>query len=190
MRAVASATAVGFHSEIVCTRRCFQLCGARQGNVNQPAGMIPTTYRRAFVAAEAMARRCHRPHRFERRLMRLFAVILGLLAALKIGYQEMTYRSATSEVIIGAYRERAIQACRRDPRNLSQGSTAEVWGQPASITLAIGKPGLDVYVWQVDHALWNARFRNPYLFLSADPYAGKLVCEFDVVNGTASVYRM
>ncbi len=122
--------------------------------------------------------------------MRFFAMLLVLLAGLKLGYQEMTYRAATSEVIIGAYRDRAIQACRRDPRNAAARSGADAWARPASITLAIGKSGLDVYLWQVDHALWNARFRNPYLFLTADPGTENLVCEYDVVNGTAFVAKM
>lgn len=122
--------------------------------------------------------------------MKFLAIVLGLLAATKLGYQEHMYRSATAEVIVTAYRERAIQACQRDPRNLLLATGAAAWARPAAISLAIGKAGLDVYPWQVDHALWNARFRNPYLFLTANQQAENTFCEFDIVNGTASVYRM
>lgn len=122
--------------------------------------------------------------------MRYVALILGLLAALKLGYQEMTYRSATSEVIVGAYRERAIQACRRAPSRATPEASSASWSSPASITLAIGKSGLDVYLWQVDHKLWNARFRNPYLFLTSDLATESLICEYDIINNSAFVSKL
>ena len=46
--------------------------------------------------------------------------------------------------------------------------------------------GLDLNVWQVDNALWNARYRNPYLVLTAGPPAGTIYCEYDILNAAAS----
>jgi hypothetical protein len=93
--------------------------------------------------------------------MRALVLVLVLLAIAKVGYQEYMYRSATNEVIITAYRDRATAACQRDAKGQSlAGSPA--WAQLSHIKLLIGKSNLDVYIWQVDHALWNARYRNPY----------------------------
>ena len=54
----------------------------------------------------------------------------------------------------------------------------------------IGKSSIDVYPWQVDHALWNARYRNPYLLLTASQRSATVSCEYDIVNAAASVSRM
>ena len=64
------------------------------------------------------------------------------------------------------------------------------WAKPQSVKLIIGKQNLDVYVWQVDHTMWSARFRNPYLFLATGDKPAKVYCEFDIVHGAASVFRM
>lgn len=120
--------------------------------------------------------------------MKGLVVALVLLAAGKIGYHEFMFRRATNEVIVAAYRERAVTACQRDAKGQSL-LPAAGWVSPKSIKLLIGKTNLDVYIWQVDHALWDARFRNPYLFLAAGDDA-RTYCEFDIVHGAASVFRM
>lgn len=121
--------------------------------------------------------------------MRALVFFLALLSIAKVGYHEYMYRLATSEVIVAAYRERAVTACQRDTRGQSIANGA-VWSKLDSVKLVIGKGNLDVRVWQVDHALWNARFRNPYLFLSGQENGQRFYCEFDVVHGAASVFRM
>jgi hypothetical protein len=121
--------------------------------------------------------------------MRAFVVLLVMLALVKVGTNEYLFRAATSDVIVQAYRERAIAACQRDNRGQSA-AAAHAWAKPASIRLVIGKSNLEVYFWQVDHALWSARFKNPYLFLTAADRPGKVYCEFDIVHGAASVFRM
>lgn len=121
--------------------------------------------------------------------MRAFVLLLMLLAAVKIGSSEYHYRSATNDVIITAYRERAIAACQRDAKGQAA-HAAQAWAKPHSIKLVIGKSNLDVYFWQVDHALWNARFKNPYLFVTASDQPNRVYCEFDIVHGAASVFRM
>ncbi len=121
--------------------------------------------------------------------MRALVFFLVLLAAAKISYQEYMYRSSTSEVIVAAYRERAISACQRDAQGQSTAGPV-VWSKPESVRLVIGKSTLDVYPWQVDHALWNARYRNPYLFLSGRDKGSRVYCEFDIVHGAAAIFRM
>lgn len=115
---------------------------------------------------------------------------LAILVAAKLGYQELMYRSATGEIIATAYRERAINACQRDAKAFPLASGI-AWEKTANIKVVIGKGGLDVYLWQVDSALWNARYKNPYLFLTPAAGSGpRVYCEFDIVNGSAAIYRM
>lgn len=122
--------------------------------------------------------------------MKALVFCLAMLAAAKIGYQEYLFRVSASDAIISAYRDRAAQACQRDAQGVVLGVSPLSWTNPASIRLVIGKSGLGVYLWQVDHAMWSARFRNPYLHLSAGQRFGSANCEYDIVNATASVHRM
>ena len=58
---------------------------------------------------------------------------------------------------------------------------------PAAIRMVTGSKGVKVYFWQVDHALWSARYRNPYLVLDAEDGRGGPACEYDVLYGQATV---
>ena len=122
--------------------------------------------------------------------MRTVVVLLALLASAKLGYQEYLFRAATQDAIVEAYKEHAARACQKDARSLSLGLGAQAWSSPGAIRLVIGKATLDVYPWQVDHAMWNARYRNPYLFLTTGPRSERVSCEYDIVNAAASVSRM
>jgi hypothetical protein len=124
--------------------------------------------------------------------MKAVILVLGLLAAVKIGVAEYLFRAATRDVIVAAYKERAVDACRRDAGKDGKGAAGAVaqWSKAADIRLVIGKSELDVYPWQIDHHLWHARYRNPYLLLSAATSGGALVCEYDVVHNAALIHRM
>jgi hypothetical protein len=122
--------------------------------------------------------------------MRVFVLFLALLAATKLGYQEYQFRTSTRDAVVGAYKDRAVLACQKDAKSLSLGLTPQAWANAASIRLAIGKGTVDVYLWQLDNAMWNARYRNPYLFLHVSQRSGSVTCEYDIVNAAASVYRM
>jgi hypothetical protein len=122
--------------------------------------------------------------------MRAVVIFLALLAAGKLGYHEYLFRTATRDAIIGAYKAHAVQACQQDTGSSSLGLGAQAWSNPKTIKVVIGKSSLDVYPWQVDHAMWNARYRNPYLFLTASQRSGTVRCEYDIVNAAASVSRM
>jgi hypothetical protein len=124
-------------------------------------------------------------------MMRMKAVVLllGLLAAGKIATQDYLYRSGTREVLISTYRDRAISACQKDPRNQGLVANVNAWSRPGDIKVVIGKGDLDVWFWQIDNALWNARYRNPYLLLATGDRMSNVSCEYDIVHGIASVSR-
>lgn len=124
--------------------------------------------------------------------MRLLVLALALLAGLKLWAQDTVYRSATEDALVAAYRDRAVAACQKEPARDGRGSagvTAAVnWSQAPSIKLVIGDNNLSVYVWEVDHELWNARYRTPYLVLVPSDRAS-IVCTYDIGHGTAHVSR-
>jgi hypothetical protein len=124
-----------------------------------------------------------------RHLMRAVIFLLMLLAALKIGANEYFYRTATTDVIVNAYRERAILACQSDPKAQILVSSPLAWTNPTAVKVVIGKSNLDVHFWQVGQETWNARYRNPYLHLVVGERPS-VYCEYDIVNGAASVFRM
>jgi hypothetical protein len=121
--------------------------------------------------------------------MKPVVLFLALLAAAKLGHQEYLFRTGTRDAILGAYREHATEACQHQARGLAPGMPAQAWASPASIQLVIGDNSLDVNLWQVDNALWSARYRNPYLLLTAGQHSGTIWCEYDILNAAASVHR-
>jgi len=122
--------------------------------------------------------------------MRTVVLLLALLVAAKLGYQEYLFRAGTSDAIISAYKQHAVEACRKDARNASLGLGPQAWSKPSSIQVLIGKSALSVYPWQTDHALWSARYRHPYLFMTTGRPSSPVFCEYDIVNAAASVGRM
>lgn len=132
--------------------------------------------------------------------MRAFVLVLALLAGLKIWASEQLFRSAAEEAVVNAYRERAVAACQREAgrevagrdaaRELRSGSLmAAAWAKPAQIRLVIGKRNLEVNIWDRDNALWNTRYKSPYLLLSPPEGTGLGVCEYDVTLGQAAISR-
>ncbi len=124
-------------------------------------------------------------------MINLKAVVmaLGLIAMAKVGTQEYLFRSGTKDVLISAYRERAVAACQKDQRNQILTTNSMVWAKPAEVRVVIGKTDLDVWFWQVDHSLWSARYRNPYLYLSSSDRLSPASCEYDIVHGIATIFR-
>ena len=121
--------------------------------------------------------------------MRTLVAILALLATIKVAAHAYVVATAKSEIIVSAYRERAAGACDKASR-IKRLKLAATWEKPSSVRLVIGKGSLDVPFWQVDHALWRARYKNPYLFLTLDGEPHKIYCEFDIVQGAAAVFTM
>jgi hypothetical protein len=122
--------------------------------------------------------------------MKTVVFLLALLAAAKVGYHEYLFRVSTSDALIGAYKVHAVQACQNDVASQTLGLGTQAWANASSIRVVIGKSSLAVYPWQVDHAHWNARYRNPYLFLTANQRTSTVGCEYDIVNAAAFVSRM
>lgn len=122
--------------------------------------------------------------------MRAVVIFLALLAVAKIGYQEYLFRVATRDAVIGAYRVHAVEACQKDAGSRAFGVAPQDWANPKTVKLVIGNRSLDVYPWQIDHAKWNARYRNPYLYLTAGQRSATVSCEYDIVNAAAAVSRM
>jgi hypothetical protein len=122
--------------------------------------------------------------------MRNLIIVVALLAAAKVAYQEYLFRVATREVIVATYQERAAQSCQRNAKSQNLKGDLTVWVKPTSVSLVIGKSNLDVYFWQVSSSLWNARFRNPYLYLVAEEKPALVYCEYDILNNSATVHRL
>jgi hypothetical protein len=122
--------------------------------------------------------------------MRAFVILLLVLAAGKLGFQEYLFRVATRDAVLEAYKQHAVAACQRDAHSQSLGVGAQAWANPRAVQLVIGRRAVDVYPWQVDHANWNARYRNPYLRLTAGARSATVSCEYDILNASASVSRM
>lgn len=130
--------------------------------------------------------------RAEPRALKAIVLALAIAASAKVGFKEYLFHTSASEVIAAAYRERAADACRKNPRSSDFGlSAGDAFGEDARSSVMIGKPDLDVHLWQTDHPKWDARYRNPYLQLTAQSRAGggQVVCEYDIVNARAHLRR-
>jgi hypothetical protein len=119
---------------------------------------------------------------------------LALLAGLKIWVQDTLYRSATEDAVIAAYRERAIAACQREPQKDAQGHSLApsivTWATPASVKLVIGNSSVGVHIWEIDHQLWNARYKHAYLMLSPGDRRAGFACAYNIALGAAQLNRI
>jgi hypothetical protein len=120
--------------------------------------------------------------------MRKVAIIIALIFIARIGYEQVMYRSATYDVIVGTHAKSAIKACAKDAANPK--AAEALWAQPSSVKLVIGKSDLDVYFWQVNDLMWQARYKNPYLFITTRNEPNYLLCEYDIMRRSAFVQRM
>jgi len=127
-------------------------------------------------------------------MLRLMVMFLALLAGAKVWTQDTLFRAGAEEALVAAYRERAIAACQKLPAKRTDAMTPAVppanWAKPHSVRMKTGTRSVDVYFWQVDSPLWNARYRNPYLVLSSEGDAPPVACEFDILFGTAALVRI
>lgn len=118
--------------------------------------------------------------------MRVLVVLLAVLAALKIGLQDHTYRFAANEALIAAYRTRAAAACLASSRfaAAAEPGRAVAWADTEEPRVVIGKAGVPVQFWEFDHELWDARFRHAYLVLGG---AGSATCTYDMLADRAEI---
>lgn len=116
--------------------------------------------------------------------MRKLVLVLAILAAMKVWYQDSVYRDAAEAAVSSAYRVSATAACQR----LRQAANID-WTALDSLHLVAGNHDIPVQFWQIDHALWNARFKNPYLILKAGDASGQATCTYDIASGQAALSR-
>jgi hypothetical protein len=121
--------------------------------------------------------------------MRLLVVLLVLMATTKVATLEWLHRAASDDVIVSAYRPRALEACAVQGQRLTPAVDTKSWTTDTAIHLEIGRRGKSVAVWQVNDPAWTERFRNPYLHLDSQGASGRVRCAYDIVNGQASAKR-
>ena len=121
--------------------------------------------------------------------MRVLVLVLTLLAAAKIGTQQYLIASAKTDIIVSTYRDRAVGACREAARSKRIEVPAS-WSSSGAVRLVIGKSNLDVSLWQIDHSLWQTRYKSPYLIFTISEFPRRIYCEFDIAQGAASLIAM
>ncbi len=122
--------------------------------------------------------------------MRTILLGLVLLAGMKVWFQDHTYRTAMADAVVEAYRERAIEVCRKNATKRAAGSRddgASIWRSAAGAEAVIGNPDIDVAIWDTQNPLWSQRFRDPHLILTAATGTSSTRCAYDVREGGATV---
>ncbi len=121
--------------------------------------------------------------------MRLIVAILAVLVFGKLYTEYRLYRSATSEAIVAAYRDKAIAACRESGNELLAGPAARaVWTKPSEVSVRIGRDDLGIAFWETGHALWPAAYAQAYLILAA-PGNSTLRCTYDITARRANIWK-
>jgi hypothetical protein len=119
--------------------------------------------------------------------MRMVVIGLVLLAGVKVWTQDRTYRSVMGDALVEAYRERAVEVCRKTaakrPAAAAYPDASGAWGAGSEAHVIIGNPDLEVAIWDTENPLWAERFRNPHLILTG----GRAHCAYDVRGGTATL---
>ncbi|HVZ03217.1 hypothetical protein [Hyphomicrobium sp.] len=120
--------------------------------------------------------------------MRFFVIVLILLASLKVWAQDRVYRSVMGEALVSAYRDRAIEVCRKQTTKKAPAAgahtVATLWTANSPAEVRMGDPDVDVALWDTQNPLWSQRFRNPHLILTAAGEPGAH-CAYDLHAGVA-----
>lgn len=123
--------------------------------------------------------------------MRAIVFALALLACLKVWTQHALYRAASEQALLKAYGAQAVSACQRQAQRsikVSLDSRTKIdWSHNQSVKVVMGNPDLDVSLWQVDHKLWDQRYKTPFIHISADKNAFGQTCIYNVIAGTATI---
>jgi hypothetical protein len=117
----------------------------------------------------------------------MLVIGLVLLAGVKVWTQDRIYRSATSEALVEAYRMRAVEVCGKQSAKMAQAAgSANIWHAASEAEISVGNPGVDVAIWDTQNPLWDQRFRNPHLILTAagEPNAH---CAYDLHAGVVTL---
>jgi hypothetical protein len=121
----------------------------------------------------------------------LVVIVLALLVAAKVWAQDRMYREAAGEALLAAYKLHAEAACAGRPQTDARGMPVAVgsvnWKVAETAEILLGNPRLSVPIWQVDHPLWNARYKNPIVRLTVGDRYSRLACDYDVLAGSAEL---
>lgn len=124
-----------------------------------------------------------------KRQFRLGVLILAAVAAGKLGYQEYVFRSTAENVVVSTYGHAALKACTRQSKRIRAKVPNAEWQNKARIKLVVGNANLDVSIWQFNHRLWHARFRDPYLRLTTANTVRHATCDYDIKRRVATIAR-
>lgn len=123
--------------------------------------------------------------------MRMVVIGLLLLAGFKVWTQDRVYRSVMSEALIEAYRERAVEVCRKQSgkgaRQASNGSVTLPWGSSSDAQIVIGNPEVSVALWDTENPQWGERYQHPNLVLTASAGEASQRCAYDLRDGLATL---
>lgn len=122
--------------------------------------------------------------------MRGLVLLVGLLAASKVGYQEYAERATLTEVLLNTYRQDASEACRREARQRNFRMPDWAWSSPKDIHISIGRSSDSEPYWQLGSALLSPASRDPFVVLVADQDPFEIVCDYDIVRQQASINRL
>jgi hypothetical protein len=120
--------------------------------------------------------------------MRMVVIGLIVLAGLKVWTQDRVYRSAMDDALIDAYRQRAVEICRKQSESAGRDAIAAttLWGTGSKAEVLIGNPNVDVAMWDTQNPRWSERFQHPNLILmSTDESRAR--CAYDLRDGVATV---
>ena len=123
-------------------------------------------------------------------MLKPVVLFLALLAVAKLGHEQYLFRTATRDAILGAYREHATEACQRQARGMAQPCPRRPGPVRSPSNWSSARVASTSTCGRSTNALWSARFRNPYLLLTAGQYSGTIYCEYDILNAAASVHRL
>lgn len=123
-------------------------------------------------------------------MLRAIVVALAVLACAKLAAHEYFYRVATYDIIVETFRNRALVACADTGVRGRYQIPVQAWSNPDAIALEIGKPALDVQLWQISHQHWHARYKTPYLVVTANQRGANVICEYDITRSVANVQQL
>lgn len=116
--------------------------------------------------------------------LRSMLMLAAVMAGAKVWASDRFHRAIYSDAIIAAYGEKARVTCQREVVRQAPAAYASLKLTPSGVV--IGSPNVRVAFWDIDNPLWEVRYRNPHVMLTAEPLTD-LNCAFDVTVGLASV---
>lgn len=115
--------------------------------------------------------------------LRTIVVLMAGLAALKVWAQDRYHRAIYHDALVEAYEDKARAACGKEMTRLNRTLAGLALHVDA---VSIGSPDVRVALWDVDNPLWDVRYRNPHLMMSAK-LSNDVRCAFDVTAGLVTL---